>query len=219
MRTEFFSPKLKLFKMFKLSIQEYAVKMIFVLAGAVGFMILFFFDLAALRGVRVVKTVIWIVGYGLVAFALNMIIRKGNNFVLPAYIKVTGIILSIVFALLLVYSLLIEIPFKTTYLEKGAGSRLVTTGTYALARHPGVLWLILFLIGVFLATGAKTLLIAVPVWGLMDIIYILVQDRYYFPKQFGEAYGRYQNEVPMLIPTNRSIRQCFKTFYKKRRGS
>jgi protein-S-isoprenylcysteine O-methyltransferase Ste14 len=189
--------------------------MVFVLIGVAGFVILFFFDLAALRDVRVVKTVIWVAGYGLFAYALNMIIRKGNSFAMPAPIKTIGIVLSIIFTLLLVYSLLIEIPFKRTYLERGAGSRLVTTGTYALVRHPGVLWLILFLIGVFLATGVKTLLIAVPVWGLMDIIYILVQDRYYFPKQFGEAYGRYQNEVPMLIPTKRSIRQCFKTFYKK----
>ena len=196
--------------------------MIFVIIGAVGFVILFFFDLAALKGVRVFKTAIWITGYGLVAFALNMLIRRSDSFAIPAWVKIIGIVFSIITTLLLVYSLLIEIPFRRTYLEKGAGKELVTKGTYALVRHPGVLWLILFLVGMFLATGEKLMLVAIPVWGFMDVLYVVIQDKYYFPKQFGPAYHNYQKEVPMLIPTRASIRNCLSTvFYnnpRKQRG-
>lgn len=190
--------------------------MIFVIIGAVGFVILFFFDLAALKKVRFLKTVIWIVGYGLIAYSLNVIIRRGAQFVIPTSIKITGIVFSTIFTILLIYSLLIEIPFKRTYLDKGAGSKLITTGTYALVRHPGVLWFILFLIGLFLATGSRILLIATPVWWFMDILYVVIQDKYYFPKQFGDAYKKYQKEVPLLIPNKVSIKRCLTTFLRKR---
>ncbi|MBN2323454.1 MAG: hypothetical protein JXQ30_06945 [Spirochaetes bacterium] len=190
--------------------------MIYVIIGAVGFLILFFFDLAALKKIRLLKTFIWIIGYGLISYSLNVIIRREARFVFPCYIKITGVVLSIVFTILLIYSLLIEIPFKTTYLKKGAGGKLITTGTYALVRHPGVLWFILFLIGLFLASGSRTLLVATPVWWSMDIIYILIQDKYYFPKQFGDAYKQYQEEVPMLVPNKKSIKRCFTTFLWKR---
>jgi protein-S-isoprenylcysteine O-methyltransferase Ste14 len=190
--------------------------MIYIFIGVIGFMILFFFDLVALREIPFLKTAIWIVGYGLIAFSLNMTIRKGDHIPLPDYAKITGIVLATVFAILLIYSLLIEIPFKKTYLDKGAGTDLVTTGTYALTRHPGVLWFLFFFIGMFLATGSKILLIATPVWWCMDIIYVVVQDKVYFPKQFGDSYHRYQNEVPILFPTRKSIEMCFKTFFKNK---
>jgi len=190
--------------------------MLYIIIGVAGFIILFFFDLAASKKIRFLKTVIWIVGYGLIAYSLNVIIRRGAQFVLPTSIKITGIVLSTIFTILLIYSLLIEIPFKRTYLDKGAGSELITTGTYALVRHPGVLWFILFLIGLFLAIGSRILLIVIPVWGSMDILYVVIQDKYYFPKQFENAYKKYQKEVPMLIPNKASIKRCFTTFLWKR---
>ena len=186
--------------------------MVYIFIGVSGFIILFFFDLVALKKIRLIKTIIWIVGYGLIVFSLNMIIRRGELFLLPNSVKVTGIVLSAIFTILLIYSLLIEIPFKRTYLERGAGNKLVTTGTYALVRHPGVLWFILFLIGMFLVSGSKTLLVTIPVWGFMDVLYVIIQDKYYFPDQFGEAYKKYQSEVPMLIPTRASVKRCFATF-------
>ncbi len=189
--------------------------MFFIILGIIGFFILFFFDLIALKRIRFLKTIVWLVGNGLIVYSFNMIIRREPRFVMPGSLKYLGIILSIVFSLLLIYSLLIEIPFKKTYLERGAGKRLVTTGTYGLVRHPGVLWLILLLIGFFLFSGSKTLLIAIPVWGLMDTIYIIIQEKFFFIEQFGDAYIKYQEEVPMLIPNRASIKRCISTLIKK----
>ncbi|UCB45288.1 MAG: DUF1295 domain-containing protein [Spirochaetota bacterium] len=191
--------------------------MIYIFIGIIGFIILFFFDLVALRKIPFLKTAIWLAGYGLIAFSLNSIIRKSTRFDFPNYVKTIGIVISTVFSILLIYSLLIEIPFKKTYLDKGAGTELITTGTYALTRHPGVLWFLVVFIGIFLATGSKMLLIATPVWWSMDIIYVVIQDKIFFPKQFGDAYRRYQNEVPILIPTRNSIKRCISTFIKIRR--
>jgi protein-S-isoprenylcysteine O-methyltransferase Ste14 len=188
--------------------------MVYICIGIAGFIILFFFDLAALKRIRLLKTIIWIIGYGLIAYSMNMIIRRGERFLLPTYVKVVGIVLSVVFTFLLIYSLLIEIPFKRTYLDRGAGDKLITTGTYALVRHPGVLWFLGAFVGIFLAAGSKMLLVATPVWWFIDIIYVVVQDKFYFPKQFGDTYRKYQKEVPMLIPTGKSINRCITTMFK-----
>jgi protein-S-isoprenylcysteine O-methyltransferase Ste14 len=189
--------------------------MIYILIGAAGFIILFFFDLAALKQIRFLKTVIWVVGNGLIFVSLNIMMFRSPRYTLPDAIRYSGIALSVITSPLLAYSLLIEIPFKRTYLDKGTGDKLVTTGTYALVRHPGVLWLILLLIGFFLSTGSKTLLITLPVWAFLDILYIIIQDKIFFVRQFGEEYVRYQQEVPMLIPNIKSIKRCLSTFFNK----
>jgi protein-S-isoprenylcysteine O-methyltransferase Ste14 len=189
--------------------------MIYILIGAAGFIILFFFDLAALKQIRFLKTVIWVVGNGLIFVSLNIMMFRSPRYTLPDAIRYSGIALSVITSPLLAYSLLIEIPFKRTYLDKGTGDKLVITGTYALVRHPGVLWLILLLIGFFLSTGSKTLLITLPVWAFLDILYIIIQDKIFFVRQFGEEYVRYQQEVPMLIPNIKSIKRCLSTFFNK----
>lgn len=189
--------------------------MIYIALGVLGFIVLFFFDLFALKGIPAIKTLIWFAGYGLIAYAMNTMIIKGTRIDFPPFLRIIGMILAGLFAVLLLYSLLIEIPFKRTYIQKGAGDVLVTTGTYALVRHPGVLWLVACLVGMFLATGTKLLLAAIPVWGFIDIIYVFIQDRYYFPRQFGKAYDDYRRSVPMLIPTIKSIRQCIQTIRNK----
>ena len=60
-------------------------------------------------------------------------------------------------------------------------------------------------------TGSKTLLFALPVWSAVDIIYIVLQERFIFIKMFGEEYREYQQEVPILIPTRKSIKRCVST--------
>jgi len=201
--------------MYKFIAREYPKNMIFVIIGAVGFVILFLFDPIALQKIKILKPFIWLIGNGLIFISLNRMMFNSPQFIMPKFLKYVGIAMSVTASPLLVYSLLIEIPFKTTYLDKGAGSKLITTGTYALVRHPGVLWLILLLIGFFLISGSKTLLVALPIWIFLDILYIILQDRYFFIKQFGEAYEKYQKEVPMLIPSSASIKRCICTFLKK----
>jgi protein-S-isoprenylcysteine O-methyltransferase Ste14 len=61
-------------------------------------------------------------------------------------------------------------------------------------------------------TGSKTLLLALPVWSGVDIIYVMLQERFIFIKMFGEEYREYQKEVPILIFTLKSIKRFVSTF-------
>jgi len=112
---------------------------------------------------------------------------------------------------LLLVSLFLEIPFRQTDAADGVGDTLVKTGTYALVRHPGVLWLALFLASLILVSRSRLLLVAAPVWLFMDVLYVWVQECSYFTKMF-PGYEQYQRETPMLIPNGESIAQCIRTF-------
>ena len=101
--------------------------------------------------------------------------------------------------LLLVYSLFFALPFQQTYLEEAAERRAYDRGVYALCRHPGVLWFILFYLCCWLARGSDALFWAWVLFSLLNVGYIVLQDLYIFPRTFGN-YGEYRKTTPFLIP-------------------
>jgi protein-S-isoprenylcysteine O-methyltransferase Ste14 len=185
--------------------------------AALGFFILFFFEKVSLKNVRFLKQAIFVVGNALICLSLFMSCFRSEYFKVPFFAHIAGWILAPVFFVLLMYSLFFEIPFRKTYMEAGTGDVLVTTGTYALVRHPGVLWLFLFLVGVLLITGSRMLFYTIPVLVTMDIVYVVIQEKYYFIKIFGEDYKAYQKNVPMLFPSVHSMKRCVSTFFGGKR--
>lgn len=182
----------------------------YIALGVVGFVIAGFFDLAALRGWGHLKQVIGLAILSLWGYVFFSLMRVSPRFRLSAPLIWLGWLLLIIAALLLIYSLFIEISFRQTYAKDGVGDTLVTTGTYALCRHPGVLWFGLLLIALILVSHARLLLIAAPVWFLMDVLWVWVQDVYFFPRMFS-GYRQYQQKTPMLIPTLNSMRRFWRT--------
>ena len=77
-----------------------------------------------------------------------------------------------------------------------------------------MLWLAGLLIGLFLSGGSLLLLAAFPLWVGLDIVYVLLQEKLFFPAMFAPDYERYQESVPMLIPTARSLRACAATIFR-----
>jgi protein-S-isoprenylcysteine O-methyltransferase Ste14 len=139
------------------------------LLGIIPFFIMCGFDMASLASLAVLKRVALCVASVLFLFASVRVPMHPENLPLPTWCVPMGWLLSILGGILLVYSLALEIPFQRTYLTPGASSELVTTATYALTRHPGVLWLALLLVGLLLVSRSRAMLIAAPTWLLMDI--------------------------------------------------
>jgi protein-S-isoprenylcysteine O-methyltransferase Ste14 len=190
--------------------------MIGIALGAAAFLLIFWVDLVSLKGLGVVKPVLWLAGGTLFVVGVVQTIRNSTRVPLPAAVPVLGWILFGVFALFFLYSLFFEIPFASAYVKKGTPARLVTSGTYALCRHPAVLWFAALLAGLFLGTGAMWLLPAILVWTGLDVLYIVLQEKLFFVPMFGTAYKEYQGKVPMLIPTSRSVRECVRTIFEGR---
>ena len=183
-------------------------------AGIVSFLIAYSFDWAALKRIASLKQMIAVAMFILHGYALYAVCWGITRFALPVPLLWIGWVLLPLSLLLLFYSFFIEIPFTKTYAKKGSSNQLVTTGTYALVRHPGVIWYCLLLLSLFFVTGSMTLLVAAPIWIIMDLIYVVIQERFFFGNLF-PGYPDYQKQTPMLMPTRQSIVKCIKTLKTK----
>jgi len=176
----------------------------YIILGVCSFLIAYLFEFVSLKKIPLAKLIL-AGAAGLVGiYSLVMVCFRAERFTLPGYLSFLGWLLLFVSSFLLLFSLFWEIPFKKTYLAKGVGDKLIKTGTYVLVRHPGVIWYALFLIALLLISRSRLLLIALPIWVFMDVLYVLIQEKFYFPHMF-PGYKEYKKETPMLIPTRRSF--------------
>ena len=184
------------------------------LVGVAGFIIAYFFDWVSLRRIRGAKQIVGFLFIALEGYALFLACWGARQFSLPVGVVVLGWVLLPTSVALIIYSVLIEVPLVKTYRDAGVGNRLIRTGTYALVRHPGVIWYALFLLSLVLITRSVTLLVAAPVWLLMDVLYVVIEERFFLQRMF-PAYEQYRRQTPMLIPTRRSIVDCYKTLKRR----
>lgn len=185
--------------------------MVFVILGCVSFLFLLLHDIVTLRqGQALGRSLLALTGFGTAAYSLIMVTAMGERYVFPTIVSLFGWFVFILFGLALLYALFGNLPLLNTYFKGPADRTLVTSGMYALSRHPGLLWYCLMLAGLFLATGTKLLLVAALIWCFLDLLHVLVQDRYFFPRIL-PGYQQYQRETPMLIPTFTSIQRSLST--------
>lgn len=182
-----------------------------ILLGVLAFALAFAFDWVSWLRVPRLKPLLGVAVILSFGAALAWTLSASGRYDWPGWTPVAGWPLLVAGTALLVYSLFIEIPFIATYARQGVGDTLVKSGTYALVRHPGVLWFALWVLGCVLVTRARLMLVAGAVWLVLDIIYVWLQERFLFSKMF-PGYGAYQQETPMLVPTPRSLAQCLRTW-------
>ena len=123
---------------------------------------------------------------------------------------------SLIFFMLLIYTLFFALPFGDTYMQSDKPPKTCHSGVYALCRHPGELWLIGFYLFFWLSLGGFLALTACILFSLFNLFYIIIQDRWSFMKTFSD-YNEYKETTPFLIPTKHSIRRCLNTLQFNRR--
>ena len=181
-----------------------SASMIYIVLGILGFLVVLCFDIVSLRRITLAKPFTWILGSGLLAYSVIMLCFTPDKLPLPLWSTWLGWALLSISLFLLIYSLFINLPFHKTYVTTGGGDKLITTGLYALVRHPGVHWFILVLLSLILVSKSSLLLIASPIWILLDILLVVIQDKFFLGRMF-EGYDRYRQETPMLLPNRKSI--------------
>ena len=184
--------------------------MIYIVVGIFGFLIIHVFDIVSLKRIRVAKPLTWILGSGLLGYSFIMMSLAPDKLLLPLWSTWLGWGLLLLSAFLLVYSLFINLPFRKTYITTGVGDKLVVTGLYALVRHPWVHCSALILLSLVLVSKSSLLLIASPIFILLNILLVVIQDKFFFGRMFAE-YDRYRKKTPMLIPNRKSINACVRT--------
>ena len=178
--------------------------MTYIALGTIGFLIIHLFDFVSLRRIRLAKPLTWGVGSILLGYSVVMASLTGSRLLLPTWSIWLGWLLLAVSLSLLIYSLFINLPFRKTYITAGVSERLITTSLYALVRHPGVYGFILLMLSLVLVSGSSLMLIAAPTWIFLDILLVVIQDRFFFGRMFPE-YSRYRQETPMLLPNKKSV--------------
>jgi protein-S-isoprenylcysteine O-methyltransferase Ste14 len=185
----------------------------YIFIGAIGFLFILLFDIYTLRGDGLKRKVLGLLGVVLIAYSAIMATIVSEKIAIPSPLRIAAWIVWAVTAFLLVYSLFLELPFKKTYGGAEYSSVLVDTGTYALCRHPGVVWFGLMFFFFFLATGAVLLIPAGIIWTAIDIVHVYIEDKYFFPRMFS-GYKCYVKSTPMLMPNKNSIRRCISTLFQ-----
>ncbi len=179
--------------------------MFYIMLGCAGFLTIHLFDVVALKKWPALKPATWVLGSFTLVYAIICLFLDGKRFSLPLWLSWVGWALFLFSLVMLVLSLFVNLPFRKTYVESGVGDRLITTGLYALVRHPGVHWFSLALVALVLITRSIQMLVAVPVFIALDVVLVIVQDKWVFNRMF-RNYADYQRVTPMLIPNRRSFR-------------
>ncbi len=178
--------------------------MIYILLGALGFVLMFSADIFGLKQKPFLQRIVTLVAIFILVVSSVFILMEGKTLLLPLQIRILGASFTLVYFILMVYSIVIEVSHRNE--EK----KLITTGTYALTRHPGVIWFLLFYISGGILFANTSIIIAGLLWTVFNITYVLLQERYIFVKLF-MGYQEYTKETPMIIPSLSSIRKCINT--------
>jgi protein-S-isoprenylcysteine O-methyltransferase Ste14 len=110
----------------------------------------------------------------------------------------TGVIILLLllialFAALLTYSVLIEIPRSSN-----TNGMLYRGGTYSFSRHPGFIWYTV--VNILIAVYFWDIGVALVCAGFIvcNLVLIAIEDSVLFPRMFAE-YGEYRKETPFFL--------------------
>jgi len=188
--------------------------MTYILLGVLGIIIVYFCDFLAIKRIPYIKPIMWVFGWSLLVYTMVMASLWPDKIVLPGWVGWVGWILLVVSILLIVHAIFVSLPFRKTYIATGAGEKLVTTGFYALVRHPWLHWSILLLISLILVSRSRLVLFAATPFVLLEVISVSLQE-YFFLRRIFYGYERYRKETPMLIPNRKSIKNFFNSLKQK----
>lgn len=178
--------------------------MMYIILGIIGFRLLFVSDYCGLREKSVFKNLSAFLGTFLIFFSSVMLLTQNYRFYVSIQYRIIGSLLGIGFLLLMIYSIVIEVSKSDN--EK----ILITTGTYALSRHPGVIWFFFYYMAGSFAFGNYIVLIAGVIWTIVNIAYVILQEKLIF-KHIFINYDDYTKQTPMIIPTINSFKKCLTT--------
>ncbi|MCL4535587.1 MAG: hypothetical protein M1370_10570 [Bacteroidetes bacterium] len=180
--------------------------------GLLGFGLFAVWECIFLTRARFLKPVLLVTTISLKSWATWMVCLHPDKLPIPEWLSHLGAALAIGFFSLMVYSIFLEVPFAATYGTGIGERRLIVSGTYALCRHPGVLWYPFIGLGLFLLFSSKLILIAWPIWSLANAACIIVEEKVQLERAFGDQYRAYQSNTPMVIPTSRSLSRFLAQF-------
>ncbi|MBR0598869.1 hypothetical protein [Sinanaerobacter chloroacetimidivorans] len=191
--------------------------MTYLFLGLAAFPLFFLYDINSIIFKRKVLQGCFFIGIMLLILSTGgMIAASWSQMEFNVLRIILSGILALFFFLLLIYTLFFALPFQETYIQSQGLPKVCKKGVYALCRHPGVLWFAGFYLFLGLTFMMPLLLAAGILFSLLNLLYVMFQDRWTFMKSF-EDYGEYKKSTPFLLPNYESIKSCIHTLHEERR--
>lgn len=178
--------------------------MLYVIIGAVGFLVVGLYDVAQIRGREGVAKALSSIGYlCITASAVLLMVSARLPNATVGHFLVDGVP-ALVFFLLLIYSVFVEIPLalRRKALVRAHERTVVSVGFYGKVRHPGFIWFTLLWVSIAFLYRDSVVTIVGSILVALDFVLVLMEDIYFFPRIF-RGYDEYKKEVPFLIPGTR----------------
>lgn len=139
------------------------------------------------------------IGYILVAVGMTCVVLGSvPDMHLPDFIRIISLVLAFVGGIFLIWTVFLEIPIGIKKYKIQA-SHAYVHGSYSKCRHPGFWCFCAFSSGIGLWSNNYLVLIIFFTSNLLNLLLILLQDKYTFPLQFVD-YREYAEQVSFLIP-------------------
>ncbi len=182
--------------------------MTFILIGCLAFVFFCIFDLNKVTFRLKAINFGFAIGIVLIAYStIGILLGDYKMFNLAVPLRIFFGLLSVVSLFLLLYTLFAALPFNVTYGGVESTNTVVDRGMYSLCRHPGVIWFFFFYFFLWPASGKTMIMWAGIIWTIMNVIYVYIEDRWFFPAAFN-GYDIYKTRVPFLIPRLTGIKKC-----------
>jgi protein-S-isoprenylcysteine O-methyltransferase Ste14 len=166
--------------------------------GIIGFLSLLLYDFYQLNKRSMLTFFFSFIGYGCISLAIFFELYLFDSADVPLGLFIIKIGAAGISALLLIYSVFLEIPIKKKSMG-GGDYTAIGKGMYGVIRHPGFLWFVLLQICiVWIQQNSEVLMLAIVFIG-MDFFVIVIEDSVIFPRLFTN-YPTYKERVPMVIP-------------------
>lgn len=184
-----------------------------ILPGCLGFLLLYLFDYNKVHFIHKIINQCFAAATLILIGCTVALYRDAAPWAIsPRFLSTAFFALAFLFGVMVVHALFLSLPFEITYLYDGRQpGGVVTSGQYALCRHPGVIWFFLAYLALWLSRPSPALLAAWLIWSAMDVLHVWVQDVYFFPRTIA-GYEEYKKHTPFLIPNAASIRRCIASF-------
>jgi protein-S-isoprenylcysteine O-methyltransferase Ste14 len=189
---------------------------IYIVLSAIGFGFLFLFEVVSINNLPAFKPIIFLISNGLLIPSVILMALSPNKVIFPVWTFSLGWILLPPAVFLKIYSLLIGLPFRKTYISKEVSHTLITTGIYSLVRYPWLGSFLLMLLALILVSGSRLLMIATPILIGMNLILAILQDRFFYIRMF-TGYAGYRRQTPMLIPNRQSLKAFMRSIRSEMR--
>ncbi|MDD2371341.1 MAG: methyltransferase [Firmicutes bacterium] len=174
--------------------------------GAISYLLFLIYDVNEIKKIHRVLKLTFVLGIILqISATIGIFYSNLSNLIISGF----GIVISLFGLVFLIYSLFFALPFEENYIKVEEIRKVYNRGVYAMSRHPGVLFYIIFFIGLTILEPTIIAISTYFIWSLLNITYIIFQEMWTFPRTFVD-YETYRQSTPFLIPTIKSINSSIK---------